>query len=628
MDRIIEATRDPNPMPAGTPPTADRPRLGFTLARNGAFTVPSMARIKSTHSLATRWHELHPGIPLIPLHRQERGPKKDRTSPGQPNWVPVDGWWDGPPPGLELARLLKADPSLGVGLRLGRRGPGMPWLVDILVRKVGEAKPALRRMFDRHDRDRGATWCDEEGAHWVFVGDDRLARFGPLVVGTIKGAGGHPHYAGLEIRLGSDDPATSLLVLPPTPLGDGRRREAGSRDEFTTLTAQVYADLERFALATEVGADDPRTTSAEGADEPRGPAAPRPKRRSQVAAPRGPGDLIPGGSTSIGPPNPELPATASHPGLPALAMSINRWHRRCMISVSDALLYARQAGDELLRVKAGLAHGEFQAWVLKNCEFKYRTAANYMEVSRRWPEVQEWRTSNVQHAAPLSWSGFLKWSAAAKKESTEFRAPTRPGLIDQITPADLDRSPTDPALPGRADPLDGPAAPRAVRGRGAMVPAMAVTCLSAADPDRSEPTLRVDPLEHDGREAPPPGPTTGDAPAGVAITEKSRRREEDLLFLLGDCPIRVRLAKVGDTRAFEADATLWRLLRGIEGEVLARQILADKEHGLYAAVLVAFLLAAPPEKWDLCPSCEGTGRALPEGGPCSNCSGGGYIIPS
>ena len=75
--------------------------------------------------------------------------------------------------------------------------------------------------------------------------------------------------------------------------------------------------------------------------------------------------------------------TTSLPDFSAKATTINRAHRQCRKSASDALLQARIAGDELRQVKSDHAHGKFKAWIGKNCEFSYRTAANYMAISRR-----------------------------------------------------------------------------------------------------------------------------------------------------------------------------------------------------------------------------------------------------
>ena len=293
MESTTGATCHTNPPGGETPSTAHRPEAGSTRTGSGTFRVPSLSKIKSTHYFATKWHKLHPGIPLTPVRRQTPGPKRGGTSPKSALWVPVGGWWDEPHTGPELLHLLKADPTLGVALRLGRRGPET-WLVDIVLRNFNTSKPALDRMLGHRGSYRTASWRDEEGIHLLFVGDDRLTGFGPLVVGAFKENGGNLHYAGLEIRLVSADPAASLAVLPPTPLGNGKpRTRRGDGNQFAPLPDGFYADLEQFARATYVGADDtPTAWAAPEANAPdgtvRSPADAVPQGRCPSRARRSP----------------------------------------------------------------------------------------------------------------------------------------------------------------------------------------------------------------------------------------------------------------------------------------------------------------------------------------------------
>jgi hypothetical protein len=328
MSNLHEANPTPSRHGSHSTSKPEVSRPSFTLARSGALKVPSLSRFAAAYLFAMMWHDLHPGIPLIPVRRRASDPEERRNSSKSALWVPVEGWWDGPHTGQEVHQFLKADRSLGVGLRLGRLGLGMPRLVDILARNAGEAEPPLGRMFDGYRLGLAAAWNDEEGTHRIFVGDDRLTRVGPLVVGANNGDGGNPHYAGLEIRLGSDDPATSLVVLPPTPLGDGTPRHWRAILGFTPLPASVYTDLERFAPSANTGADEPQATStAPDADAPGEAPVLKPKRRRKVVALRGPEDLTPIGATIIEPPDRELSTATSLPDFKALATSINRSHR-------------------------------------------------------------------------------------------------------------------------------------------------------------------------------------------------------------------------------------------------------------------------------------------------------------
>jgi hypothetical protein len=147
MNGIQGETTHPGSQGRGIGPTTDRLADGQTGVVERAFEVPSLFSIKSLPSFASRWHRLHPDHPLVPLRRAEAGRKGCEPPPTRTGWVPLDGRWDDPPAGNELARVLKADPKLGVGLRLGRRGPGMPWLIDILARNIVESRSALRRML-------------------------------------------------------------------------------------------------------------------------------------------------------------------------------------------------------------------------------------------------------------------------------------------------------------------------------------------------------------------------------------------------------------------------------------------------------------------------------------------------
>jgi hypothetical protein len=202
-------------------------------------------------------------------------------------------------------------------------------------------------------------------------------------------------------------------------------------------------------------------------------------------------------------------------------------------------------------------------------------------------------------------------------------------VIEQVKSEDLDPSSMGPIVPRSTVRVGKTGTPRSDEDRGFEGPAIAVTHLAAVDasqPAEGGEATRTEVPELDRDEAEYSGPASGDAPVGVVITEETRRRAEDLGFLARRCPIRVELAKVGNTQAFDADATLWRLAQGIKGEVLARKFLADREHGKYAPVIVDFVLASRPWEWKLCPACGGAGHIDPDEGRCPECSGDGYLI--
>ena len=97
---------------------------------------------------------------------------------------------------------------------------------------------------------------------------------------------------------------------------------------------------------------------------------------------------------------PELRAVggAEQPSLDALAARANEAHQSAMRSAREVAEHARAAGEALLAAKARVQHGEWGPWLRKNVKFSERTARVYMEVARRWPEIQR----NGSTAAVLS----------------------------------------------------------------------------------------------------------------------------------------------------------------------------------------------------------------------------------
>lgn len=78
------------------------------------------------------------------------------------------------------------------------------------------------------------------------------------------------------------------------------------------------------------------------------------------------------------------------------AEQINAAHHACVRHDKDALQFALTVGRLLKEVKdETVDHGEFLAWIDKNCEFSVRTAQTYMKLHRYFG-------GNPQHAAHLS----------------------------------------------------------------------------------------------------------------------------------------------------------------------------------------------------------------------------------
>jgi hypothetical protein len=64
-----------------------------------------------------------------------------------------------------------------------------------------------------------------------------------------------------------------------------------------------------------------------------------------------------------------------------IASKINEEHRLARQSAETAVQHATRCGLLLIEQKLVMKHGEFQAWIEKNCEFSYRSAALYMKAA-------------------------------------------------------------------------------------------------------------------------------------------------------------------------------------------------------------------------------------------------------
>lgn len=73
-----------------------------------------------------------------------------------------------------------------------------------------------------------------------------------------------------------------------------------------------------------------------------------------------------------------------------------------------------EAGRRLIEAKKRLPHGEWQSWLERNIELKYRTAANIMAVAERFG------SSNVKTFADLSYSACVKLLALPEGTEEEF----------------------------------------------------------------------------------------------------------------------------------------------------------------------------------------------------------------
>jgi len=76
--------------------------------------------------------------------------------------------------------------------------------------------------------------------------------------------------------------------------------------------------------------------------------------------------------------------------LDSLAVSANTHHANVRAGRRGMLLSAKAAGTDLLRAKAIVGHGQFQAWREKRCPgLGMTTATNYTRIAKYWLDVQK-----------------------------------------------------------------------------------------------------------------------------------------------------------------------------------------------------------------------------------------------
>jgi hypothetical protein len=85
----------------------------------------------------------------------------------------------------------------------------------------------------------------------------------------------------------------------------------------------------------------------------------------------------------------EAASTDKRAELPRLAVEIEKAHCAVKDAGRTALLYAKHAGDLLVQAKARLPHGAWLPWLVGHCDIAARTAQLYMQLAKRWSEIQE-----------------------------------------------------------------------------------------------------------------------------------------------------------------------------------------------------------------------------------------------
>jgi hypothetical protein len=98
-----------------------------------------------------------------------------------------------------------------------------------------------------------------------------------------------------------------------------------------------------------------------------------------------------------------------------LATLANTEHRECMLAGQSALEHGRRSGEALNHAKAQCSHGTWGSWLKDNFEGSHQTANVYMQVFRRWDEIE----ANSQHAGNSSIRGALQMLAGPPETPTK-----------------------------------------------------------------------------------------------------------------------------------------------------------------------------------------------------------------
>ena len=572
-------------------------------ATGGPITIPSLGSYRSVPTFAEDWCRTVSDLPLIPLRKTPPGrPKGDDRA--RAAWEPVEPWWERPGDSRGLLKLLREDRDLGVGIRLGRSEAGGPWIVDVLVNKsrVADRELGVGPMWT-------AGWKDAEGTHNLYIVDDGLQ----ALLSDLGGEGGlivdEDRFPGVEIRLGSPRVAGSLCVLPPRPGLKGRSRR-DQIDFIRELPRQLRERLIEAGATPTIVLGGPSIRTPDPAERE---SAGEPDRDDEVSWAVEPIEdasaaAVPAGTSPAG----------LDPDLPELADRIRVAHLDGGRSMARTMDYYRHAGEMLLEAKGRVGHGRFQDWVAANCGFSYRTAADYMLVSLRWPEVERLLAENLQRNAHSTLAGVTK--ALARPKSP--RSPAKGAAARDASERDEVTDGEDGAAGPPADLPDSAGGGRATACRSASPP-------WDGDEDAEKKTLGSSspgPSTPGPSDVAPAGPT--DPPAVAISLEpgapwKIRTGDQDGPYPAALGPVRARLEQTGNTGDFDADALAWRLLRPVAGQLRA---LLDEGAGSYASFVLELSRALPPGEWTLCPTCDGSEALGPGGERCVGCFGYGYKI--
>jgi hypothetical protein len=92
------------------------------------------------------------------------------------------------------------------------------------------------------------------------------------------------------------------------------------------------------------------------------------------------------------------------PHLAKLAARINAEHHQAETARRAGLQHAKNAGELLIKAKEQCRYGEWLPWLRANVELSERTAQAYMQIAKRWEELE----AKAQRVADLPYRDGLK----------------------------------------------------------------------------------------------------------------------------------------------------------------------------------------------------------------------------
>jgi hypothetical protein len=116
----------------------------------------------------------------------------------------------------------------------------------------------------------------------------------------------------------------------------------------------------------------------------------------------------------------DIVSVSASVNLDELAANIRSCHAATLVAVGSAVEHAMAAGDELLKAKAQIKHGEWLSWLEQECDLGERHAERYMLLARNRDKLTE-----IRHTvSDLSLRGALR-RLASPKPATESKPPKK-----------------------------------------------------------------------------------------------------------------------------------------------------------------------------------------------------------